>query len=182
MTDLNAQRVAEFRGGFQGEVILPGDSSYDDARKIWNGMIDKRPAMIARCATTADVVRSVKFARDNNLVLAVRGGGHNIAGSALCDDGIVIDLSLMKSAEVDAKARRVTMGAGATLADLDAATQAHGLATTGGASMPVWPMAVRGSPHGWRESTTYSRPSVGRGRRPGATVTSKRKAFAATTV
>jgi FAD/FMN-containing dehydrogenase len=92
-------------------------------------MIDKRPAVIARCATTSDVVRGVNFARDNRLLLAVRGGGHNIAGNALCDDGLVIDLSQMKTAIVDPGARRVTIEGGATLADLDAATQAHGLAT-----------------------------------------------------
>ena len=92
-------------------------------------MIDKRPGLIARCASTADVVRAVKFARENQLVLAVRGGGHNIAGSGLCDGGIVVDLSKMKAAIVDPKTRRVTVEAGATLAELDAATQAHGLAT-----------------------------------------------------
>jgi FAD/FMN-containing dehydrogenase len=92
-------------------------------------MIDKRPAIIARCATAADVQRAVKFAKENGLVLAVRGGGHNIAGSALCDDGIVIDLSQMKAITVDPEKRRATVEGGASLADLDAATQAHGLAT-----------------------------------------------------
>jgi len=92
-------------------------------------MIDKRPAVIARCAITPDVVRGVNFARDNGLLLAVRGGGHNIAGSAVCDDGLVIDLSRMKAARVDPGRRRVAIEGGATLADLDAATQAHGLAT-----------------------------------------------------
>ena len=92
-------------------------------------MIDKRPAVIARCASASDVVRGVNFARDNGLLLAVRGGGHNIAGNAMCDDGLVIDLSKMKAARVDPAGRRVTIEGGATLADLDAATQAHGLAT-----------------------------------------------------
>ena len=132
MANLEAATLAEFKAGVQGEVLLPGDGEYDSARTIWNAMIDKRPALIARCASTADVVRSVNFARDNKLVLAVRGGGHNIAGSALCDDGLVIDLSQMKAARVDPAARRVTIEAGATLADLDAATQAHGLATPTG--------------------------------------------------
>jgi FAD/FMN-containing dehydrogenase len=95
----------------------------------WNAMIDKHPALIVRCTTTSDVVLAVNFARDNGLLLAVRGGGHNIAGSAMCDDGIVIDLSQMKAASVDPAARRVTIEGGATLADLDASTQAHGLAT-----------------------------------------------------
>ena len=129
MTNLEARKIEELKRGFKGEILLPSDGAYESARKIWNAMIDKRPAVIARCATTSDVVRGVNFARDNKLVLAVRGGGHNIAGSALCDDGIVIDLSQMKAAHVAPDARRVTIEAGATLADLDAATQAHGLAT-----------------------------------------------------
>ena len=129
MTNLQARKVEELKGGFQGEILLPSDGAYDSARKIWNAMIDKRPAVIARCATTSDVVRAVNFARDNKLVLAVRGGGHNIAGSALCDDGLVIDLSKMTAARVDPAGRRATIEGGATLADLDAATQAHGLAT-----------------------------------------------------
>jgi FAD/FMN-containing dehydrogenase len=117
------------RGGFKGEILLPSDGAYDSARQIWNAMIDKRPAIIARCTTTSDVVRGVNFARDNGLALAVRGGGHHIAGNALCNDGLVIDLSKMKAAQVDPAGRRVTIEAGATLADLDAATQAYGLAT-----------------------------------------------------
>jgi FAD/FMN-containing dehydrogenase len=129
LTNPGTQTVDELKGGFQGEILLPGNAGYDAARSVWNAMIDKRPAVIARCATTADVVRGVNFARDNRQVLAIRGGGHNIAGSAVCDGGIVVDLSLMKAAEVAPDARRVTIGAGATLADLDAATQAHGLAT-----------------------------------------------------
>ncbi len=129
MVSIPSPKIEQLKSGFQGEVLLPGDAAYDGARAIWNAMIDKRPAVIARCASTADVVRAVKFAKDNGLVLAVRGCGHNIAGSALCDDGIVIDLSQMKAAKVDAAKRRVTVEAGASLAELDAATQAHGLAT-----------------------------------------------------
>lgn len=126
---LQAENVNDLKGKFKGKVLLPGDDAYDDARKIWNAMIDKHPALIVCCTTTSDVVLAVNFARDNGLLLAVRGGGHNIAGSAMCDDGIVIDLSQMKAARVDPAARRVTIGGGATLADFDAATQAHGLAT-----------------------------------------------------
>src|SRR5262245_57178635 len=129
MTKVSIGLIEELRGGFKGEVLLPVDEAYDDARRIWNAMIDKHPAVIARSATTSDVVRAVHFARDTGLALAVRGGGHNIAGSALCDDGLVIDLSPMKAAHVDPARRRVTIEGGATLADLDAATQAHGLAT-----------------------------------------------------
>ncbi|HSB72172.1 MAG TPA: FAD-binding oxidoreductase [Candidatus Methylomirabilis sp.] len=129
MTTLQARTIEKLKGGFTGEILLPSDGAYEGARKIWNAMIDKRPAVIARCATTSDVVCGVNFARDNGLLLAVRGGGHNIAGNAICDDGLVIDLSRMKAARVDPARRRVTIEGGATLADLDAATQAHGLAT-----------------------------------------------------
>ena len=129
MTTVQAKPIEELKVGFTGEILLPSDDAYDNARTIWNAMIDKRPAVIARCATTADVVRGVNFARDTGLLLAVRGGGHHIAGNALCDDGLVIDLSKMKAARVDPARRRVTIEGGATLADLDAATQAHGLAT-----------------------------------------------------
>ncbi len=129
MANLQATKIEELKDSIRGEILLPKDEAYESARKIWNAMIDKRPAVIARCATTSDVVRGVNFARDNGLLLAVRGGGHNIAGNAVCDDGLVVDLSKMKAARVDPAGRRVTIEGGATLADLDAATQAHGLAT-----------------------------------------------------
>jgi FAD/FMN-containing dehydrogenase len=128
MSALDDRRVADLRAGFRGELLMPGGPDYDAARMVWNAMIDKRPALIARCADVQDVVRGVNFARQNGLVLAVRGGGHNIAGSALCDDGVVLDLSRMTAAQVAVGDRLVTIEAGATLADLDAATQAHGLA------------------------------------------------------
>jgi len=129
MSPLPANKIEELKRQIQGEVLLPGEEAYESARQIWNATIDKRPGAIARCAGTPDVVQAVNFARDNGVLLAIRGGGHNIAGNALCDGGLVIDLSRMKAAKVDAKARRVTIEGGATLADLDAATQAHGLAT-----------------------------------------------------
>ncbi len=129
MANLQATQIKELKSNFRGDVLMPRDEGYDSARMIWNATIDKHPALIVRCTSTPDVVRAVNFARDNGLLLAVRGGGHNIAGNAMCDDGIVIDLSQMKAARVDAAARRVTIEGGATLADLDAATQAHGLAT-----------------------------------------------------
>jgi FAD/FMN-containing dehydrogenase len=129
MTNLKSSKIAELKGGFDGAILLPSDGTYDSARQIWNAMIQKRPSIIARCVTTQDVVRAVNFARDNHLLLAVRGGGHNIAGNAMCDDGLVIDLSKMTAAQVDPSARRVTIEGGATLGNLDAATQAHGLAT-----------------------------------------------------
>ena len=129
MTQLQSAKIEKLKEDFKGEVLLPGNEAYEGARKIWNAMIDKHPALIARCADTSDVVRAVNFGRDNGLLIAVRGGGHNIAGKALCDDGIVIDLSQMKASSVDPAGRRVIIEGGATLADLDAATQAHGLAT-----------------------------------------------------
>jgi len=124
-----AANIQKLKSSFKGEILLPGDEAYEGARKIWNAMIDKHPAVIARCLGASDVVDAVNFARDSGLMLAVRGGGHNIAGSALCDDGIVIDLSKMRQATVDPGNRRVIIEGGATLAELDAATQAHGLAT-----------------------------------------------------
>src|SRR5579859_218773 len=93
--------IQDFRTGLRGQVILPGDAEYDNARKVWNGMIDRRPALIARCAGVADVSRAVRLARNQNLLLAVRGGGHNVAGAGTCDGGLVIDLSSMKAVQVD---------------------------------------------------------------------------------
>jgi FAD/FMN-containing dehydrogenase len=115
-----------------GIIIQPGDSGYDEARTIWNGMIDRKPALIVRCRTEDDVLQAVRHARARQLVVAIRGGGHNIAGHAVCDDGLMIDLSAMKKVRVDAGARRAFVQPGATLADVDRATQAHGLATPTG--------------------------------------------------
>ncbi|HTP05135.1 MAG TPA: FAD-binding oxidoreductase [Nitrospirota bacterium] len=129
MTQLQAAKIKELKNSFSGEILLPTDGAYEGARKIWNAMIDRHPALIARCVTTSDAVHAVNFARDNGLVLAVRGGGHNIAGNAVCDDGLMIDLSLMKSVQLDPNTRRATVEPGCTLADFDAASQVHGLAT-----------------------------------------------------
>ena len=117
----------------EGELIQPGDAGYDDARQVWNGMIDRFPAAIVRCRTVEDVVSSLRFAREHELPLAVRGGGHNAAGLAVLDNGLVIDLSEMNAVVVDPERRIARAGGGATWADFDAATQAHGLAATGGA-------------------------------------------------
>src|SRR5436853_5632598 len=117
---------------FGGELISPDHPRYHDARKVWNGMVDRRPALIARCAHEGDVVEALRFARDAGLPLAVRGGGHNVAGNAVCDGGLVIDLSRMRGVEVDPVRRRARAQGGATWGDLDTATQAHGLATPGG--------------------------------------------------
>jgi FAD/FMN-containing dehydrogenase len=129
MGQLQQADANEFKLRFQGNVLLPGDARYDEVRQIWNAMIDRRPALIARCQSAADVVEAVAFARKHDLLVAIRGGGHNIAGNAVCDDGLMIDLSLMKDVEIDAEARRATVEPGCTLADFDAAAQAHGLAT-----------------------------------------------------
>jgi hypothetical protein len=124
--------LEEFRADFDGEVLLPGDGAYDEARSVWNGDIDRRPALIARCGTPGHVAQAIALARREGLELTVRGGGHNFGGSAICDDGVMIDLSPMNDVTVDAPARRARCGGGATWAELDAATQAHGLAVTGG--------------------------------------------------
>lgn len=122
-------RIDEFKADFAGEVLLPGDGGYDEVRQIWNAVIDRRPALIARCTSPGQVVKAVNFARQHALLVSIRGGGHNIAGNAVCDDGLMIDLSLMKGVQVNANTRRAIVEPGCTLADFDAATQAHGLAT-----------------------------------------------------
>jgi FAD/FMN-containing dehydrogenase len=124
--------VEEFRASLGGELIQPKDEGYDDARTVWNAMIDKRPALIARCSGTADVIAAVNFAREHNLLLSVRGGGHNIAGTALCDDGLTIDLSNMKGLHVDLKTRTVRAQPGCNLGDLDRETQIFGLVVPAG--------------------------------------------------
>ena len=113
----------------QGEVIVPGDAAYDTARQVWNAMIDRRPAVIVRCAGAADVPHVIAYAREHHLDLSIRGGGHNIAGSSVCDGGVVIDLSRVTDVAVDASRRLASVQPGATLAHVDAATQVHGLAT-----------------------------------------------------
>ncbi len=121
--------VDEFKTRFRGDVLFPDSDGYDEVRQIWNAMIDKKPALIARCRSPEDVVQAVGLARKHNLLVSIRGGGHNIAGNAVCEQGLMIDLSLMKDVQVNPSARRATVEPGCTLADVDAATQAHGLAT-----------------------------------------------------
>ena len=113
----------------QGRVIVPGDPSYDETRQIWNAMIDRRPAVIVECASASDVPVALTYARDNNLEITVRGAGHNIAGSAICDNGLMIDFSKMNHVRVDPEKRRAYVEPGTTLGDFDAAVQQHGLAT-----------------------------------------------------
>lgn len=131
--EASAQAIVHLQRRLRGELIQPGDAGYDTARAIWNGMFDRRPALIARCVTPEDVVACVEFARTTGMPLAVRGGGHNVAGHATVDDGLVIDLGAMNRVEVDVERRLVHAGGGATIGDLDAATQAHDLAVPMGA-------------------------------------------------
>jgi FAD/FMN-containing dehydrogenase len=128
MTDMKSGVVEDFKATLRGPLLQPGEPDYDTARAIWNAMIERRPALIVRCAGTADVLACVGFARDHGLELAVRGGGHNIAGNALCDDGLVIDLTGMRGVHVDPESRRAWVSGGATLADFDHEAQAFGLA------------------------------------------------------
>src|ERR1700737_26585 len=125
-------RIEGFSAAFRGEVIQPTDFGYERARKIWNASIDRHPGIIARCSGVADVVAAVNFARENELLVAVRGGGHNVSGKALCDDGIVIDLSGMKGIHVDAKNHSARVQGGATLRDVDRETHVFGLAVPAG--------------------------------------------------
>jgi FAD/FMN-containing dehydrogenase len=130
---LGEATVQELREAVRGEIVIPGDDGYADACRIWNGAHDgRRPALVVRCTGAADVIAAVGFARGNSLTIAVRGGGHSVAGFSTCDDGIVIDLSPMNDVRVDPAALRATVGGGAIWADVDHETQAHGLATTGG--------------------------------------------------
>src|SRR5947199_1709298 len=129
---LGEATLRELRESLRGELVLPGDPAYDDARRVWNGMIERRPALIARCTGTSDVIAAIRFARSEGLAVAVRGGSHNVAGNATCDGGVVIDLSPMKGVHVDADARTVRAEGGLTWGEVDAGTQAFGLATTGG--------------------------------------------------
>jgi FAD/FMN-containing dehydrogenase len=124
--------INEFEATLTGSVIRPSDSEYETARRVWNHVHDKHPALVVRPASTDDVVRAVQFARSEGLPIAVRGGSHSIAGFSTCDDGIVIDLADMNSVEVDVAGKRAIAGGGTKWKDFDAATQAHGLATTGG--------------------------------------------------
>lgn len=117
---------------FGGTLIKPGDADFDEARAVWNAMIDRRPALVARCKDESDVIAAVKLAVARDLPIAIRGGGHNVAGHAVCDDGVMIDLSLMRGVSVDAKAKVAVVEGGALWGDVDTATQAHGLATPGG--------------------------------------------------
>ena len=126
------QSMQEFRAKMTGHVTTPHDAEYDSARSVWNGAIDRRPALIARCQGAPDVAEAIRYARARGLEIAVRGGGHNYAGHAVCDGGMMIHLGAMNGVRIDHKKRRAVCGGGATWAELDASSQQHGLATTGG--------------------------------------------------
>jgi FAD/FMN-containing dehydrogenase len=129
---LDTATIEQFALALRGRLIQPGDPDYDEARSVWNGMIDRRPAMIAQCTGVADVITCVNFARDNAVPVTVRAGGHSVAGKSMCDNGLVIDLALMNGVRVDPVAKKAYVEAGAVGGDLDHETQAFGLATTGG--------------------------------------------------
>src|SRR5260221_4500732 len=129
---LNEDSITELKRSLRGRLIQPGDADYDEARKVYNGMIHKKPRLLARCADVADVIRSVNFARDNDLLVSIRGGGHNAGGLGICADGFVIDLASIKYTRVDPAARTVTAGGGCVWGDVDHATHAFGLATPSG--------------------------------------------------
>ena len=131
-TVVNEASVEDFRRSLHGTSLLPGETGYDSARRVWNAMVDKRPALIARCSGTADVIKSVNFARDNDLLISVRGGGHNFPGNSVCEDGLMIDLSLMTGVRVDPAARTVRAQGGTKWGAFDHETQAFGLAAPGG--------------------------------------------------
>ena len=123
------EKITNLKDKVKGEIVLPGDPNYNEVREIWNAMIDRRPAVIIQCAEADDVPHAISYARDNGLEISVRGGGHNIAGSALCNNGVMIDFSKMTAVKVDVQKKRAYVEPGATLGDFDKAIQAHGLAT-----------------------------------------------------
>ena len=125
---LDEQRLDGIRAAIRGHVCLKGSPGYDEARTIWNAMIDRYPDVVIRCAEPADVIQAVRFANEHDLAIAVRGGGHNIAGNAVGEGGLLIDLSSMKAVRVNAQHRTASVGPGATLADVDKETQAFALA------------------------------------------------------
>ncbi|WP_018613841.1 FAD-binding oxidoreductase [Segetibacter koreensis] len=129
---LNETSIQEFRANLRGRLIEPQDQNYENARQVYNAMISKNPALIALCADVGDVIQAVNFARKNNILLSIRSGGHNAGGLGICDEGLVIDLSLMKYTLIDPKARTVVAGGGCTWGDIDHATHAFGLATPSG--------------------------------------------------
>src|SRR6185295_2946078 len=162
--DITADALQSFKAAFKGTVLTRDDAAYDDTRKVWNAMIDRRPGLIARCTGTADVVQAVRFARQHGLLSSVRGGGHNIAGLAVCEGGLMIDMSLLKGVWVDPVRRTALAQAGCTLGDVDRETQLHGLAAVLGfvSATGIAGLTVGGGfgyltrRHGWTCDTVLS--------------------------
>ncbi len=167
--DIAPDALQAFKAAFKGPVLGPDDAAYDETRKIWNAMIDRRPGLIARCTGTADVVQAVRFARQHKALVSVRGGGHNIAGLAVCEGGLMIDMSLMRGVWVDPVARTANAQAGCTLGDVDRETQLHGLAAVLGfvSATGIAGLTVGGGfgyltrRHGWTCDTVVSMEVVG---------------------
>ena len=124
--------LENLRNAFDGQILEAGQAGFDEARSVWNAMIDRRPAIIARCLNSRDVTKAVSYAQSQDLPVSIRGGGHNVAGHAVCDDGVMIDLSQMRGVTVDAENRIASVEGGATWGDVDRETQKFGLATPGG--------------------------------------------------
>src|SRR5262245_52860223 len=161
---LDSAVVDTFKASLRGKLHLSGDDGYDAARRVWNGMIDRRPDLIVRCAGAADVIAAVKFASAHDLIVSVRGGGHNVTGNAVCDKGMMIDLSPMKGIRVDPAHRTVRAEAGLTWGEFDRETQAFGLATTGGqiSTTGIAGLTLGGRPPAHRERTGERRSVLGR--------------------
>lgn len=162
--DVSADALQAFKAGFKGQVLTAGDAEFEESRKVWNAMIDRRPGLIARCTGTVDVVQAVRFARHNGLLSSVRGGGHNIAGLAVCEGGLMIDMSRLRGVWVDPAGRTVRAQAGCTLGDVDRETQQHGLAAVLGfvSATGIAGLTVGGGfgyltrRHGWTCDTVVS--------------------------
>ena len=147
--------IEAFRADVRGQLLTPAEADYEAARRMWNAMIDKRPALIARCEGAADVGKAVRFAVAHNLLVSVRGGGHNVAGTAVCHGGLMIDLSRMRGIRVDPVARTALAQPGLLWQDFDQETQAYGLATTGGVvgETGIAGLTLGGAWDGWCAST-----------------------------
>ena len=130
--NIEQSKIEEFKSSFRGSVLSAGTHGYDQARKIWNGMFDRKPALIACCVGNSDVIKSVKFAQENDLEISVKGGGHNSAGTAVCDGGLMIDLSLMRRVTVNQQKKTARVDGGCLLGDVDIETQLYGLAVSAG--------------------------------------------------
>jgi FAD/FMN-containing dehydrogenase len=147
---LDSGLIQNLRNDFHGELVTPSDSNYDSDRRVWNGMIDKRPGLIAKCSNTSDVVACVNFSRDHDVLVSVRGGGHNYAGKSVCNDGLVIDLSRMKKIRIDPKEQTADAETGLRLGEFDNETQKFGLATTLGVNTDTGISGLTlGGGYGW---------------------------------